>query len=1000
MKTIYTKLFIFLLLLPASMLAQSVSGTVTEQANGLPLPGASIVVQGTSNGTSSDIDGKFTLEGVKKGDVIVVSSIGFTQQTVTYNGQKTLSFALAEEASQLQEVVVQVGYGTTRKKDVTGSVTTVTAKDFNKGAIVTTENLLNGKVAGLTINTSGAPGSGSEIRIRGGASLTASNDPLIVVDGFPISTPRTARSTTVSRDNTGSTSFLASINPNTIESITVLKDASATAIYGSRASNGVIIIVTKKGGKNLKVDYNLQYGVGRLADKVDVLNANQFRNLIATRYPITDTTAPNYLTNLGINNRLGTANTDWQDAIYRNTDLVDQNLSLSGNLFKKVPTRLTLNNTRQEGLRLTNVFERTSVNLAMNPSFLNDHLKLRINATLSKEANRFAEGVEGNALRFDPTQPIYDATSPFGGFFEYYTINAQGNAQIDNLAPRNPVAQLLQRNDNGRNKRFLGNFELDYKFHFLPDLRFVANVAFDQADGERTIRVPATAASAANNGNVPYGNDEFTEEVRRSKLADIYLNYTKRIGDLNLDLTAGYSYQRFDRELRFTSNILQPGYDGTQADTETNTPLVLIGFFGRANISFKDKYVLTLSGRRDGSSKFVGDNRWGFFPAASFAWRLKEEFFKDSQSVSDFKLRVGYGISGQQDVPADQTVLFVVNGDAYSQYIMGDDALPIVIPSVYNPDLKWEETATTNVGLDFGFLDNRITGSVDAFYKVSKDLLVEAAVADGSNFSNRVLQNVGSFTTRGLEFQISADVIRKEKFTWNVNFNAATYQRKIDELIYNTPFLVGDNIAGTGTQVNYFSEGYSPFGFLVFKQLYDSNNKPIEGAYADLNGDNVINDNDRYIYHDPDPDLTLGLASTVNFGNFDFSFNMRASLGAHVFNAFQAGNAQYGLLLAGNGLANTPSITPQYGFEQTSNVVTSDIWIEDASFLRMDNITLGYTFPEWIDKKASLRLSAGVQNAFLLTKYSGLDPELSNNGVDKTTYPRQRTFLFGVNVKF
>ncbi|HLN94195.1 MAG TPA: SusC/RagA family TonB-linked outer membrane protein, partial [Flavobacterium sp.] len=563
MKTIYTKLFIFLLLLPASMLAQSVSGTVTEQANGLPLPGASIVVQGTSNGTSSDIDGKFTLTGVKNGDVIVVSSIGFTQQTVTYTGQKTLSFALAEEASQLQEVVVQVGYGTVRKKDVTGSVTTVTAKDFNKGAIVTTENLLNGKVAGLTINTSGAPGSGSEIRIRGGASLNASNDPLIVVDGFPIT----------NSTNTGSTSFLASLNPNTIESITVLKDASATAIYGSRASNGVIIITTKKGGKDLKVEYNFQYGAGRLAEKVDVLSANQFRNLIATRYPITDTTAPNYASNLAINNRMGTANTDWQDAIYRDTDLVDNNLTIGGSLFGKIPTRLTLNNTYQEGLRLTNVFQRTSVNVAMNPSFFGDHLKLRVNANYTRERNRFTEAIEGNALRFDPTQPVYDPTSPFDGFFEYYSINGQGNAQVDNLAPRNPVAQLLQRNDNGRNKRFLGNVELDYKFHFLPELRFVANVGFDEANGERTVVVPSTAASAANNGNVPYGNDEFTEEMRRNKLLDVYLNYNKTFGDFNADLTAGYSYQKFEREQSFTSNTLQPGYDGSQGDTVTDTDL-------------------------------------------------------------------------------------------------------------------------------------------------------------------------------------------------------------------------------------------------------------------------------------------------------------------------------------------------------------------------------------------------------------------------------------------
>jgi len=982
MKTIYTKLFIFLLLLPASMLAQSVSGTVTEQANGLPLPGASIVVQGSSNGTSSDIDGKFTLSGVKKGDVIVVSSIGFTQQTVTYNGQKTLSFAMVEEASQLQEVVVQVGYGTTRKKDVTGSVTTVTAKDFNKGAIVTTENLLNGKVAGLTINTSGAPGSGSEIRIRGGASLFAKNDPLIVVDGLPITNDSV----------TGSTSFLASLNPNTVESITVLKDASATAIFGSRASNGVIIITTKKGGKDVRVEYNFQYGYGTLMDKVDVLNADQFRALVNERYA----------GNAGVLGRLGTANTDWQDAIYRNTDLVDNNLTVSGTLFKRIPTRLTLNNTYQEGLRLTNVFQRTSGNIAMNPTFLDDHLKVRVNATFSREKNRFTEAVEGNALRFDPTQPVYDPTSFFDGFNEYASLGTDGLInKIDNLAPRNPVAQLLQRNDNGSNERFLGNIELDYKFHFLPDLRFVANIGFDEANGDRRLRLPLTAASADNNGNIPVGNRSREEEMRRNKLLDMYLNYVKSIGDLNLDLTGGYSYQKFERSKFTSGNELSPTYDPlTTPDTATDTDQVLIGFFGRANLNFKDKYLLTFTGRYDGSSRFVGANQWGFFPAASFAWRLKNEFFKDNNTLSELKLRVGYGISGQQDIPADKAILFVNTGDTYSQYIMGDTAIPIVIPSAYNPNLKWEETATANVGIDFGFHDNRISGSIEGFYKKSSDLLVLAAVADGGNFSNSVYQNVGSFTTRGLEFQISADVISKEKFKWNLNFNATSFDRKIDNLIYNTDIRVGDNIAGTGTQLNLHSEGFAPFSYYVYKQLYDSNNRPIEGAYADLNGDNIINDQDRYLYHNPDPDLTMGLASTINWGNLDFSFNMRASLGSHVFNAFQAGNAQLSLIDSGTAAVNVPSVTPQYGFVNTSNVVLSDIWVEDGSFLRMDNVTVGYTFPEWLDKKASLRLSAGVQNAFLLTKYSGLDPEITNNGVDKTTYPRQRTFLFGVNVKF
>ncbi|MBD3583119.1 SusC/RagA family TonB-linked outer membrane protein [Flavobacterium selenitireducens] len=985
MKTIYKKLFIFLLLLPFGALAQSIKGTVTEKATGQPLPGVNVVVQGTTNGTSTDFDGNYTLNNVKKGDKIVFSYIGFKEVVVDYNGQATLNQGMEEDANQLQEVVVQVGYGTVKKKDATGSLTTVTTKDFNKGANVTTENLLQGRVAGLTINTSGAPGSGSEIRIRGGASLNASNDPLIVVDGLPIENATGA----------GSTSFLATLNPSTIESVTVLKDASATAIYGSRASNGVILITTKGGSKNLSVEYNFQYGSGKHYNEVDVFNANRYREMIQSRYA----------NNAGVLGMLGTANTNWQDAIYRRTDFVDNNVSVRGNLLGFIPTRVTIGNTYQEGLRLTNSFNRNTANITMNPTFFDNHLKVRVNANFSNERNRFADGVEGSAIIFDPTQPIYDATSPFQGFFEYYTTGTDGNGNPQYTlknAPRNPVAQLLQTHDRGENNRILGNVELDYKLHFFPDLRAVVNVGFDESKGTRTRdAAPDVVATAGQNGANRFGTHEYTESIRRNKLLDMYLNYNKTIGDFVIDATAGYSYQQFNAQSRLTGNILNPDLPDNFPEENTDTPYTLIGFFGRANLTWKDKYLLTVAYRRDGSSHFAKENWWGNYPAASLAYRISEDFFKDSKTISDLKLRVGYGITGQQSIPNDVYQRTVALGDGNSQYFIGNTPITIAIPNRLTPSIQWEETTTYNAGLDYGFFNNRISGAIDVFYKVSDKLLVDAAVADGSNFSNRAFQNVGSFTTKGIEFSINADIVRAENFKWNVNFNATTYRREIDELIYHQDFPVGGNVGGTGTPGQVFSEGMAPFSYYVYKQLYNEAGQPIEGAFADLNGDGIRNEKDKYIYKNPDPDVTLGFASTMNiYKNIDFSFNMRASLGNSVYNGVNAAQAQYGTIQqTGDALYNLPTNVIATGFTTTADVLLSDYFIEDASFLRMDNMTVGYTFPNFLKDGGSVRLSAGVQNAFIITDYSGLDPEITG-GLDKTIYPRQRTWLFGVNFKF
>jgi iron complex outermembrane receptor protein len=971
-------------MLPFSVLAQStLSGVVLDAKSNQPLPGVNVVVQGANSSTSTDFDGKFKVGGLKSGDKVVFSYIGYDSNTITFSGQKDISISLQESANQLQEVVVQVGYGTVKKKDATGSTTVLAAKDFNKGAIVTTENLLNGRIAGVSVNTSGAPGSGSEIRIRGGASLNASNDPLIVIDGLPIANTTTA----------GSTSFLASLNPNTVESITVLKDASATAIYGSRASNGVILITTKKGGKKLSVDYNFQYGSGRVVKTVDVFGADQFRQVVTDRYPSLVPT-------------LGNSNTNWQDEIYRRTDFVDNSLSIKGNLFNVIPSRLTIGNTYQEGLRLTNNFNRNTVSLALAPSMFKDHLKIKLNANYTNEQNRFTPGVEGSALSFDPTQPVYDPTSQFGGFFEYrdtsVTTNTT-NALIPNVA-RNPVAELLQTYDRGVNNRVFGNFEVDYKLHFLPELRFVVNLGFDQATGERRKTVGTNSAVAFSNNNIIYGNNEFAEETFTNKLLDAYFNYNKAFGKLNLDLTGGYSYQKFEKERFDRGNVNNPDLADNFPETSIDPDIVLVGFFGRANFNYNSKYLLTLAYRRDGSSRFAENNRWGNFPAASFAWKMKEDFFKENNTISDLKLRMGWGITGQQDT-GDERYGYLeryVQGDGVSQYFIDGVAYSVGIPSARTA-IKWEETTTYNVGLDFGLFKNRVTGSIDAFYKLSEDLLFDAPTADGTNFTNTSFQNIGSFSTRGLEFNLNADVVQNEGtgFNWNVNFNATTFQRKIEEVDPFNRIELGGIEGGTGANVLVNQAGYTPSSFYVYKQLYDNAGNPIEGAYADLNADGIINADDRYIYNNTDPDLLLGFASNINYKNFDFSFNLRASFGNRNFNNVNSNRAVYARMQPSGTLAaaNVPVSVLDTNFENTTNTLTSDLYVENASFLRMDNITLGYTFPAWLQGKASLRLFTGVQNAFVITDYSGIDPEITG-GIDRTIYPRQRSFLFGVNVKF
>ncbi len=972
---------IFLLSLPLLSFSQGliVKGVVTETSTGAPLPGVNVFVEGTTNGTITDFDGNYQIE-VEQGEILNFSFLGFITEKRTVEST-TIDVQLKEDSGKLDEVVV-IGYGTTTVKDATGSVSSVSEKDFNKGNIVTPENLLSGRVAGLSINTGGAPGSGSTIRIRGGASLGASNDPLIVINGLPVD------------NNTigGSRSVLSTINPNDIKSFSVLKDASATAIYGSRASNGVIIITTKQGGSQFRVNFDTQFGINTLPRKVDVFTADEFRELVSEERP-------------DLLSLLGDGNTDWQEEIYRTSLNSSQNLSVSGSIFKNTPARLSLGRTIQEGLRLTSKFERNNVSLTLNPKLFDNHLKISLSANGTYEKNRFAPGEEGNAITFDPTQPVYDVDSPFGGFFQYTNINDDNVLNIEDLipdAPFNPVANILQRNDQSEVKRFFGNIKFDYQFHFFPDLSAVVNLGYDEQRSDGSVEISDKNPITQPNGQF-LGSESYYENYQMNKLFDGYLAYEKEFEDFDLEATAGYSFQKFESN-QYVSGELRNDQPDTEPVLTVNTDLVLVGFFARTNLSYKNKYLLTLSLRRDGTSRFSKKNRWGNFPSAAFAWKVKEEFFPQSESLSTLKLRAGYGVTGQQDIGRNNADLFLqryARGLPASQYQFGDEIIPIGIPVFRNENLKWEETSTYNIGLDYGLFEDRFSGSIEAFYKKSKDLLANVAISDGSNFSNAGFQNVGNFVSQGLEFSINGDIFQgnSDHFSWNVNFNTTFIDTEIKTLALNQDQLVGGISGGTGNTAQIHRVGYTPYSYYVYKQVYNEQGRPIEGGYADLNGDNIINDNDRYIFQNGQPDVTMGFLSNMYYRGFDFSFNLRANLGQYNYNNINSSRAQLSLLENNAVVSNLPTSVLNTGFNNTEDVILSDHYIEEASFLKMDNISLGYTFENAWSDNSSVRISAGVQNVFIITNYSGLDPEVFENGIDNTLYPRSRTFILGANIR-
>ena len=965
MKTILNALLFCLIILPATLMAQStVTGSVTDKANAMPLPGVNVIIKGTSRGTSTDFDGKYSIE-LSEGEVLMFSYVGYTTQEIKFTGQSTIDVAIEEDAAQLDEVVL-IGYGSTTKQDATGAVEKVGDEEFNRGAIVAPQQLISGKAAGVRVTSSGGgAGEGGEIRIRGGASLSATNDPLIVIDGLPIDQRGGAQ---------GSRNALNAINPADIEDFVVLKDASATAIYGSRASNGVILITTKKGSANqpLKIEYGLQASTRRVTNTVDVLTASEYRALASN--PSFDSST------------LGNASTNWQDKIYTTGTGAIHNVTVSKG-YEHSNFRVNFNHASQEGA-LNDLYERNGVNASFVQRLLDNDLKLTFVGKAIQDEYAYANsGAIGAAIQFDPTQSVRDEN---GNYTQYGTTA--------NLAPVNPLFLLENYEDRQTIQRVIANFNIDYKIPFLEGLRFNLNAGIDYAenDGHKFIAANPNSLGAFNTNEVSNG-------LNRNTSLDFYLNYKKEIASINtkVDLTAGHAFQEFYIKGFFdrTTNT-----NTTQTDINRNA---LESYFARASFDIADKYLISASFRRDGSSRFSEDNRVGYFPGVSLGWKLMNESFLEDSFFSNLKLRAGWGVTGQQEVGDNYGYLGTYtpsrNDAANIQIGTTPTGEPIFIstlrPEGFDENLKWEETTQYNLALDFGFFNNRLTGTIDGYYRETEDLLSSVPVPAGANLTDILLTNVGSVTSKGLELSFNGVIFQKENFGWDTNFNITFQQQEITSLSLNDdPDYViptGSISGGVGNQIQILKPGYDPTTFFVFRQVYDSEGNPIEGAYVDINGDNQITEADRQAYKKATPDAFIGFTNNFRYKNLDLNFTFRGSFGNYVYNnsASDRGNA--------NAVINQPSYQGNAhasfldtGF--TSQNLFSDLYIQRADFVRLDNVSIGYTIPF---EKMTLRTSLTATNLFVITEYDGLDPEISS-GIENNFYPRTRDIVLGLNFSF
>ncbi len=959
---------------------RTIKGEVTDAQNGEALIGATVMVEGEKGGTVTDFDGNFSLQVSSSAKKIKVSYIGYIDKVLSISDN--MKVKLESDSKALADVVV-IGYGTARKSDLTGSVATVKSKDFNKGLVSSPEQLINGKVSGVQImSNSGSASAGSTIRVRGGASLNASNDPLIVLDGVPLEQGGISGN---------SSNFLSMINPSDIESMTVLKDASSTAIYGSRASNGVIIITTKKGQQGaVKVNFNTTNSLQTRAQMVDMLSRDEFVNVI------------NQYGSANQKSLLGTANTDWNDEVYRTAFGTDNNLSVSGSIDKWLPFRVSVGYYNQSGLVRKDNVERWTGNVVLTPSFFQDHLKLTINAKGTLNNNSFNNGgAVWAAATFNPTIPVYSGNDKYGGYNE--ALDADGVPV--NAGVRNPRGLVDLYDSKSKVSRFIGSMDVDYKVHFLPDLKLHATVGADYAKGDGTVYVPAYAAQSYNKDESLGGSDyKYGPQKNENRLLTLYANYAKYFEDIksNVDLTAGYDYQywKSTTPLYYTKSAAGTTLSTVKASDYRH---VMLSYYGRINYSFDGKYLLTATVRRDASSRFSKDTRWGTFPSVALGWTLTEEpWLKNQKVLSNLKLRASYGVTGQQEGIGNYNYLPV-----YTYSVTGAEAfingqyINTYRPEAYVSDLKWETTTSWNFGLDFGFLDGRIGGAIDFYTRKTKDLLASVPTAAGTNFSKTILTNVGNVDSKGIEVSLNATPIQTKDWEWNLSYNFTWQNMKVKNLSLikggsQTNVKVGPSIDAYQFQV--LSEGYEPYMFYVYHQLYDSKTgKPIEGAYADLNNDGEINDADLYRYHSPAPKYIMGLSTSLRYKQLTLGMSFRANIDNYVYNGMGMSTGAFETVSYNNSqLNNLNTSFLKTGFKTRQYL--SDYYVENASFLKLDNLSLSYNVGK-INKWASLTVSAMVQNVFTITGYSGTDPEVPN-GMDNSFYPRPRTYSVSLGLQF
>ena len=1016
--------FLLSCIMGASVFAQGgyeVKGVVVDAIG--PVIGATVIEQGTTNGTSTGLDGDYVLKVSSADAVVEISCIGYASQTFVAS-QMPATITLSEDTQFLDEVVV-IGYGTVKKEDMTGSITAIKNEEINRGAVVSTQDMLKGKVPGLLITPGdGGPGSGSTIRIRGAASLNASNDPLIVIDGVPIA-----------RDGGyGMSNPLDMVNPNDIESFTILKDASSAAIYGSRASNGVILITTKKGkGNKPSVTYSGSMSVQTNSRQLQVMSPSEFRGFIKDVYGIYwengklmgDIESPAGKT---IASRLSeNDNVNYQDLIFRPAVSYEHSASINGNINDRMPYRGSLSYVGQQGTLKGSDYDKTTLDISLSPNFFDKHLTLNLNAKGVYTFSNYADsGVVGNAAFFNPTQDPYFRNAD--GSIDYTTCNGYFNYGTgrgkdfvgNNLLGVGPMSQLYDRISYGTSRRIVASAALDYKVHGFEALRFNVTGSVDWSGyNNKNGSVPGSYQALADTENRGIGQYSKEWQMRRSTALEAYANYNETWGIHNLDVMAGYSWQHFygaNRTISYFNETnemkLNAGETAIGRYPKWAWESYLVSFYGRLNYSIASKYLFTASLRSDGSSRFSPATRWGIFPSGAFAWNIgAEDFLKDSKAVSQLKLRLSAGMTGQQDGIGEYAYLsrYGLSTDVYHQYWMGDkEGFQFMwTPGVYDPNIKWETTTTYNVGVDFGFLKDRITGSVDAYLRNTDDLLNEVMIPMGSNFGNKLLTNVGSMQNKGIEFAINVIPVQTEDWHLSIGFNGTFQDTKFTKLSANDAedyYIQTSGIShGTGSFIGRHQVGYAPYSYYVFKQLYDDKGMPIQDAFVDLTGDGVINNDDRYCAGDPNPDFYYGLNLKLTYKNWDFGFNGHGSAGYMVFNDFASNNSTaYFDVNAGN-LPNFTLAAKKSGFTKNSGDYQyySDYYLEDASFFRLDDINLGYTFREVGSWGGDIRVAASCQNVFVITNYSGIDPEInSTDGVDKTFWPRPRTFSIRLNVNF